>query len=61
VIFRLLVGGDAAAFCAALKERGVLASGIGTRVVRFVTHFEVGREDCEQAAGVVAEVLEGWS
>jgi threonine aldolase len=60
VIFGLRAGGDAAAFCAALKERGVLASGIGPRAVRFVTHFDVSSEDCERAAAVVGEVLEGW-
>jgi threonine aldolase len=60
VIFKLCGGGDAAAFCAALKEKGVLASGIGPRTVRFVTHFDVGPEACEQAAEVVGEVLAGW-
>ena len=60
VIFKLRRGGDAAAFCAALKEKGVLAGGLGPRVVRFVTHFDVSREDCERAAGVVGEVLKGW-
>jgi threonine aldolase len=60
VIFNLRGGDDAAAFCAALKERGVLASGIGPRAVRLVTHYDVSREDCERAAEVVGEVLEGW-
>ena len=60
VIFQLRRGGDAAAFCAALKEKGVLAGGLGPRVVRFVTHFDVSRDDCERAAEVVGEVLEGW-
>ena len=60
VIFKLKKGGDAAAFCAALKEKGVLVGGLGPRVVRFVTHFDVSREDCQRAAGVVADVLKGW-
>jgi len=60
VIFGLRRGGDAAAFCAVLKESGVLASAVGVRAVRFVTHFDVGQEDCERAAGVVGEVLAGW-
>jgi threonine aldolase len=60
VIFGLRRGGDAAAFCAALKERGVLASEVGPRSVRFVTHLDVGRQDCERAAGVVEEILAGW-
>jgi threonine aldolase len=61
VIFKLKTGGDAAAFCLALKERGVLASGIGPREVRFVTHFDVSTGNCEQAAKAAAEVLRGWA
>jgi len=60
VFFRLRRGGDAAAFVAALKERRVLAGVIGPREVRLVTHFDVEREDCERAAGVVGELLESW-
>jgi threonine aldolase len=60
VVFTLRRGGDAEAFCAALKEKGVLAGGLGPRVVRFVTHFDVEREDCVRAAGVVGDVLKGW-
>ncbi len=60
VIFRLKTGGDSETFCTALKKRGVLASGIGPRAVRFVTHFDVSREDCDRAVGVVREVLAGW-
>ena len=60
VIFKLRRGGDAAAFCAALKEKGVLAGGLGPRAVRFVTHFDVSRDDCDRAAEVIGEVLEGW-
>jgi threonine aldolase len=58
VIFTLKDGG-AAEFVAALKERGVASSAIGTHQVRFVTHFDVSREDCERAARVSVEVLEG--
>jgi threonine aldolase len=61
VIFALRRGGDAARFCAALKERGVLASAIAERAVRFVTHLDVAREECERAAGVVEEMLGGWA
>ena len=60
VIFTLRRGGDATAFCAALKERGVLASVVAPRSVRFVTHLDVAREECERAAGVVEEMLAGW-
>ncbi len=56
VIFRL-ADGDAAGFVAELKRRGVLASAIGSDSVRFVTHRDVNRQDCEDAATVSAEVL----
>ena len=59
VIFRLKGEADAAAFCAALKQKGVLASAIGPHAVRFVTHYDVSREACEQAAGIVVEQLRG--
>ena len=55
VIFQ--VAGDAGAFVGALKERGVLASAIGPRSVRLVTHFDVGREACEWAAEVLVGEL----
>jgi threonine aldolase len=56
VIFRLR-GGDAAKFCDGLKQKGVLASAIGADAVRFVTHYDVDREACEQAAALVSEGL----
>lgn len=61
VVFKLRGGGDAAAFCAALKTKGVLAGALGPRVVRFVTHFDVSREDCEQAAKAAGELLARWN
>jgi len=61
VIFRLRNGGDAAAFCAALRQRDVLASAIAPHLVRLVTHYDVGREACEQAAGVLRELLRARS
>ncbi|MBS1823246.1 MAG: aminotransferase class I/II-fold pyridoxal phosphate-dependent enzyme [Acidobacteria bacterium] len=57
VIFNLKEGHDPTNFCAALKIRGVLASAIGPQSVRFVTHFDVSREMCEAAAGIVSEEL----
>ena len=57
VIFTLRDGG-AAEFVAELKARGVASSAIGTHQVRFVTHFDVSREDCERAARASVEVLE---
>jgi len=57
VIFKLRNGGDAAAFTAALKQKGVLASAIGPHAVRFVTHYDVDREACTRAAAIVTEQL----
>ena len=57
VIFSLKGGGDAAAFCTALKKKDVLASAIGPHAVRFVTHYDVSRADCEAAAAIVSEEL----
>jgi threonine aldolase len=60
VIFVLCNGADAAAFCAELKQQGVLASAIGPRSVRFVTHYDVAREDCVRAAEVTRHLLLQW-
>jgi threonine aldolase len=61
VVFQLKKGEDAVAFCAALKTKGVLAGALGPRTVRFVTHYDVSRDDCQRAAGFIGEVLKGWS
>jgi threonine aldolase len=60
VVFTLRSGGDAAAFCGALREKGVAAGALGPRVVRFVTHFDVSAEDCKKAGRAVEGVLRGW-
>lgn len=57
VIFKLRGHGDAAAFCAGLKQKGILASAVGPHSVRFVTHYDVDREACERAASIVTEHL----
>ena len=57
VIFTLLHGGDAPAFVAALRHKGVAASAIGPHTVRFVTHYDVDRAACEAAAAASREVL----
>lgn len=44
-------------FSARLREKGVLANGINGRM-RMVTHYDVSRDDCERAAGLVRQVLE---
>jgi threonine aldolase len=57
VIFRLRGEADAPAFCASLKQKGVLASAIGPHAVRFVTHYDVDRAACKQAAEIAAAEL----
>jgi threonine aldolase len=37
-----------------LAARNVLASGFGPQLIRFVTHLDVSREQCEQALDVIA-------
>ncbi len=39
-----------------LAERNVLANGVGPQLIRFVTHLDVSREQCEQALEVIAAV-----
>jgi threonine aldolase len=54
-------GGDALAFSAALKQKGVLVSSIGPHAIRFVTHYDVDRKTCEKAAVIVSEQLKSVS
>jgi threonine aldolase len=49
--------GDAAALVAALKQRGVLSGTTGPDSVRFVTHHDVDRAACVEAARIAAEVI----
>ena len=57
VIFSLRDGGDAPAVVAALRSEGVLASAIGPHSIRFVTHFDVSRKQCERAADLTRSLL----
>jgi threonine aldolase len=51
VIFGIAQTGlTSAQFSEELKKRGVLANGINATHMRFVTHFDVTRSQCEQAA-----------
>ena len=47
---------DAAGFVAAAREQGVLASAVGAKAVRLVTHLGVSKADAEQAAAVLARL-----
>jgi threonine aldolase len=54
------IGGNglsAGEFCARLKSRGVLASGVGGTRIRLVTHYDVSRADCEHAVEEIGNVL----
>ena len=47
---------DAVEFVAGMKREGVLASAVGPRSVRLVTHHDVSTDDCRRAAEVIAGV-----
>jgi threonine aldolase len=57
VIFAVKQEGGAATLVARLKERGVRCSVVGRNSVRFVTHHDVDRAACEQAARVAVEEI----
>ncbi len=48
---------DAQAMVSAAREQGVLLGAVGPTRVRMLTHLDVSRDDVEQAAKVLAEVL----
>lgn len=58
VIFRV-PGGHADAFVEKLKQRGILAGTVYRESVRFVTHRDVDRAACEEAARVAVQLLRG--
>jgi threonine aldolase len=57
VLFTLKDEGDAVGLVAELKDEGILCSAIGLHAVRLVTHHQVSREDCENAAEVLVRLL----
>jgi threonine aldolase len=57
LIFSLRGGRDVNALVRALAQRGVLASTVGPNSVRLVTHHDVDRAACEQAAAILAEEI----
>ena len=50
---------DAPTVVGRARERGVLIFGIGPRTIRAVTHLDVSRKQCEEAAEILAEIAEG--
>jgi threonine aldolase len=59
IIFRLRGKGDAAALVSRLGQRGVLCGTSIGNAIRFVTHLDVNRTACEEAARITEEVLAG--
>ncbi len=57
VIFRLSAGQGAAELAARLKQRGVLAGAFQRDAVRLVTHRDVSRKDCIDAAEVLTDEI----
>ncbi len=57
VIFRLKAGKGAPELVARLKARGVLASAFGPDAIRLVTHRDVSREQCIDAAEALDEEI----
>jgi threonine aldolase len=58
VVFRLAAGTGAAELVARLKTRGVLAGAFGRDAIRVVTHRDVSREQCIDAAQALTEEIE---
>ena len=59
IVWRLREDGpDGPAVVARARERGVLLNALGPRMVRAVTHLDVSRQACEQAAAIVASVID---
>jgi len=56
VIFRV-PDGNGDAFAAKLKQRGILAGSVYRESVRFVTHRDVTRAACEEAARITVDLL----
>jgi threonine aldolase len=57
VIFKLRGVTDVALVLAGMKQRGVLAGAAASDQIRFVTHNDVDRAACEQAAQIASEVI----
>jgi threonine aldolase len=50
---------DAATVVARARERGVLLFAFGPRTLRVVTHLDVSRPQCQEAAEILVDVAEG--
>ncbi len=60
LVFYLAVDApDAPTVVARARERGVLIFAFGPRTIRAVTHLDVSRQECERAADILLELVEG--
>ncbi len=50
-------GRTSALLSAEFKSRGLLINGINASTMRLVTHFDVSRQDCESALGIMHEIV----
>ncbi len=57
IVVGVLEGRSAPEAAAALRARGVLGTAMDTRMLRFVTHRDVSRQDCERAAATIEATL----
>jgi threonine aldolase len=58
VVFRLAAGKGVGELAARLKARGVLVGAFGPDAIRVVTHRDVSRKDCIDAAEALTEEIE---
>jgi threonine aldolase len=62
IVFRLKPDApDAATVVNRARDRGVLVFTFGPRTMRAVTHLDVSAEQCERAAAILVEVVEGYA
>ena len=60
LVFRLAEGApDAPSVVARAAKLGVLVFAFDPRTIRAVTHLDVSREQCERAAAVLVEIIDG--
>lgn len=59
IVFELAPGApDAATVVARARDQGVLVFAFGPRTIRAVTHLDVSRDQCEQAAEILVRIAE---
>ena len=57
VVFDLPAGVSPNVVSAALKVRGILMNAVNDSFMRALTHYDVNREQCGEAADAVAEIV----